>query len=79
LSGFCSREFDAKVKHASVLQAQDQDAAAKLWAEVDRDLTNLAPLVPTYTPRNVDLVSKRVGNYQHHPLFGVLLDQLWVR
>jgi len=79
LSGFCSHEFEAKLKHAIVLQAQDQDAAAKLWTEVDRDLTNLAPLVPTYTPRNVDLVSKRVGNYQHHPLFGVLLDQLWVR
>jgi peptide/nickel transport system substrate-binding protein len=79
LSGFCSREFDAKLKHASVLQAQHQDAAAKLWAEVDRDATNLAPVVPTYTPRTVDLVSKRVGNYQHHPLFGVLLDQLWVR
>jgi YVTN family beta-propeller protein len=79
LSGFCSRKFDAKVKRASVLQAQDQDAAAKLWAEVDRNLTNAAPQVPTYTPRNVDLVSKRVGNYQHHPIFGVLLDQLWVR
>jgi peptide/nickel transport system substrate-binding protein len=79
LSGFCSREFDAKLKHASVRQGQDQDAAAKLWADVDRDATNLAPLVPTYTPKNLDLVSKRVGNYQHHPLFGVLLDQLWVR
>jgi YVTN family beta-propeller protein len=79
LSGFCSREFEAKLKRASVLQARDQNAAAKLWAEIDRDATNLAPLVPTYTPRNVDLVSKRVGNYQHHPLFGVLLDQLWVR
>ncbi len=78
-SGFCSREFDAKVKHATVLQAQDPHAAAKLWTEVDRDLTDLAPLVRTYTPRNVDLVSKRVGNYQHHPLFGVLLDQLWVK
>jgi YVTN family beta-propeller protein len=79
LSGFCSRELDAKIKHASVVQAQDQDAATKLWAEVDREATNLAPLVSTYTPRNVELVSKRVGNYQHHPLFGVLLDQLWVK
>jgi peptide/nickel transport system substrate-binding protein len=79
VSGICSRELDAKIKHASVVQAQDQDAAAKLWAEVDREATNLAPVVPTYTPRNVDLVSTRVGNYQHHPLFGVLLDQLWVR
>jgi len=35
--------------------------------------------VPGTTPRNVDLISKQVGNFQHHPLFGVLLDQLWVR
>jgi ABC-type transport system substrate-binding protein len=68
LSGFCSPAFDAKLKQASALEAQDRDAATKLWVEVDRDATNLAALVPTYTPRNVDLVSKRVGNYQHHPL-----------
>jgi hypothetical protein len=35
--------------------------------------------VATNNPRNVDLVSKRVGNFQHHPLFGVLLDKLWVK
>jgi peptide/nickel transport system substrate-binding protein len=62
-----------------VLQAEDQDAGAQAWAQVDRAATDLAPWVPTITPRNVDLVSKRVGNYQHHRLFGVLLDQLWVR
>ena len=78
-SRFCSRELEAKLKRATALQARDQAAASKLWADVDRDATDLAPLVPTHTPRNIDLVSKRVGNYQHHPLFGVLLDQLWVR
>jgi peptide/nickel transport system substrate-binding protein len=78
-SRFCSRTFDAQLKHASVLQTHDQDAASKLWAEVDRHATDLAAVVPTHTPRNVDLVSTRVGNYQHNPLFGVLLDQLWVR
>jgi hypothetical protein len=30
-------------------------------------------------PRNAALVSKRVGNYQSHPLLGTLLDQLWVK
>ena len=25
------------------------------------------------------LVSRRVGNYQYNPQWGVLLDQLWVR
>ena len=79
LSGFCSRELDAKIRHASVLQARGQDSAAQLWAEADRDVTKFTPLVSTFTPRNVDLVSKRVGNYQRHALFGVLLDQLWVR
>jgi hypothetical protein len=29
--------------------------------------------------RNVDFVSKRVGNHQYNPQWGVLLDQLWVK
>jgi len=57
----------------------DQASAAALWTKIDRDATDLTAIVPTYTPRSVDLVSKRVGNYEHHPLWGVLLDQLWVR
>jgi hypothetical protein len=27
----------------------------------------------------VDFVSKRLGNYQRHPEFGLLIDQVWVR
>jgi peptide/nickel transport system substrate-binding protein len=38
-----------------------------------------APVVPTYNRSNVDFVSERVGNYQYHPQWGVLLDQLWVK
>jgi hypothetical protein len=30
-------------------------------------------------PSDVVFVSKRVGNYQHNPQAGVLLDQLWVK
>jgi hypothetical protein len=36
-------------------------------------------MVPTYNRQNVDLVSERVGNYQYHPQWGPLLDQLWVK
>jgi hypothetical protein len=53
VSRFCSPELEAKLKHATALQAEDQVAAAKLWAEVDRETTNLAELIPTYTPRNM--------------------------
>jgi hypothetical protein len=27
----------------------------------------------------VDFISARVGNYQFHPQWGLLLDQLWVK
>jgi hypothetical protein len=34
--------------------------------------------VPLFTPRLLDLTSRRVGNYQVNQ-GAVLLDQLWVR
>jgi hypothetical protein len=35
--------------------------------------------VPLYNPSAVTALSARVGNYQYHPFWTVLLDQLWVR
>ena len=78
-SRFCSRSLDAEIRSAVSLQSRDQTSAASAWAKIDREATGTAAVVPMFTPRSVDLVSKRVGNYQHHPLFGVLLDQLWVK
>ncbi len=78
-SRFCSAAFNRKLEQAEAVQTRDPGAAAKLFGRLDRDATDQAIWVSTFTPRNIDLVSKRVGNYQHHPLFGVLLDQLWVR
>ena len=35
---------------------------------------------PLFTPKQVDFLSKRVGNYQYSPSgLGMLIDQLWVR
>ncbi len=78
-SRFCSAAFDRKIERANAVQTRDPSAAAELWGQIDRDATDQAIWVSTLTPRSVDLVSKRLGNYQHHPLFGVLLDQLWVK
>jgi peptide/nickel transport system substrate-binding protein len=76
---FCSAPFERTFAGAKAAQSRDPSAAAKLWADLDRTATDEAAWVPGTTPRNVDLISKQVGNFQHHPLFGVLLDQLWVR
>jgi hypothetical protein len=35
--------------------------------------------VPLYNPQALTALSERVGNYQYHPFWQVLLDQLWVR
>jgi hypothetical protein len=35
--------------------------------------------IPLVNPKDVVFVSKRVGNYQRHPVLGTLISQLWVR
>ncbi len=78
-SGFCDPALDRRIDRAESLQATQPAQAAALWARLDRELTDRAVWLPTVTGRSTDIVSRRVGNYQYHPLWGVLLDQLWVR
>ena len=64
---------------AIAAQAQNPAEATTLWQQVERALLAQAPFVPTYTRSNVDLIAKRVGNFQYNPQWGVLLSQLWVQ
>lgn len=79
LGRFCDRAIDAKIRRALKLQERDPAAANESWAAIDRELTDQAPRVFLYTQYSADFVSKRVGNYQHHPVWGTLVGQLWVR
>jgi peptide/nickel transport system substrate-binding protein len=76
---FCDRGFDRKAARALNLYATDPEGAARMWAQLDRELVDKAPYVPLFNPRWPLLASKRVGNWQYHPSGQVLLDQLWVR
>ena len=78
-SEFCNRSIDRQLDHAGAVQAQDPPAARALWQRIEREILALAPIVPMYNRQDVDLLSKRVGNYQFHPQWGTLIDQLWVR
>jgi peptide/nickel transport system substrate-binding protein len=78
-SELCDRSIDAQIAQATSVQALDPAQGSVLWQRVERSLLELAPMVPTYNRQNVDLVSERVGNYQYHPQWGPLLDQLWVK
>jgi YVTN family beta-propeller protein len=76
---FCDEAIDRRIGRALELQERDPAAANRSWAALDRDLTDVAPWIFLYTPHSEVFVSSRVGNYQHHPLWGVLFAQLWVR
>lgn len=76
---FCDREVDAKIDRAEALQATDPYAAGRLWARIDRMIVDRAPWVPLLNPKTSVFLSERLGNYQVHPQWGPLLDQLWVR
>ena len=78
-SEFCDPAVDRQITRAAALQATDPQAAAAWWAQLDRQLTNRAVFLPTVTPNEVDLLSRRAGNFQYNPVWGALIDQLWVR
>jgi peptide/nickel transport system substrate-binding protein len=64
---------------AADLRASDPARANALWAEADRMVVDRAAAVPLVNQHVVGFVSERVGNYQLHPQWLTLLDQLWVR
>jgi YVTN family beta-propeller protein len=77
---FCDPKIDRQIGKALSAQAQSPDAARGAWEKVDRETVQEAPWVPLVNPQSVDVLSKRVGDYQYSPDgLGVLIDQLWVR
>jgi YVTN family beta-propeller protein len=74
---FCSAAFNQRLAHAGATAASSGSNAP--WTAFDRYATELAPVIPFLNLKAVDFVSKRLGNYQHHPEFDLLVDQVWVR
>jgi YVTN family beta-propeller protein len=76
LAEFCDRGFERRIDAALGARGRDGDAR---WRDVYAYLARSAPAAPLVNRRGAVFTSARLGNYQHHPLFGVLLDQVWVR
>ena len=76
---FCDRSYDRRLARLRREEVSNPEAAARLTEELEREAVDKAPWAPLLTPQLVDVVSKRVGNYQSNPYIGILLDQLWVR
>jgi peptide/nickel transport system substrate-binding protein len=79
IAAFCDQAIQAKMTQASNMQLTNLAGANELWAQVDHEVTDQAPWVDLYNPKQIDFLSKRVGNYQWNPQWYILIDQLWVQ
>ena len=76
---FCDPQVDALASQAQAAQLTDPAAARRLWAQADHIVAGQAPYVPILNYGQAGFVSSRVRNYQESPVYGPLLDQMWIR
>jgi YVTN family beta-propeller protein len=76
---YCNPRLDREMQQATQLELRNPLRSRALWESVDRQLTDAAVWVPTVTPREVDLTSNRLHNYEYNPVWGFLADQSWLQ
>jgi peptide/nickel transport system substrate-binding protein len=74
----CDADLDGRMARALSLQQREPRRADAMWASTDRRIVDEALAIPLLSGRGFFFVSERLGNFQHHPVFGVLYDQVWV-
>jgi peptide/nickel transport system substrate-binding protein len=75
----CDQRLDGQMHRASALTLRDPERSAQLWARADRTITRDALWVPTVNVRAVELASRRLRQYEYHPVWGFIADQAWLR
>jgi peptide/nickel transport system substrate-binding protein len=78
IAAFCDKSIQAQMTQAEN-EGSNPDAANAIWQKVDHEMTDQAPWVDLFNPKQIDFLSKRVGNYQWNPQWYILIDQLWVK
>ena len=76
---FCDPSIDRKIEKALAEQSTKPQAARRLWQRIERETVDQAPWVPLVSPKIINVLSKRTGNFQYNPMWQMLIDQLWVK
>ena len=66
-------------RQAKSTELTDPPEALSLWGQVDRQIMDDAPVVPTANEVIDAFTSTRVGNVQTTPVVPMLLGQMWVQ
>jgi peptide/nickel transport system substrate-binding protein len=79
IAEFCDKGIQAQMDRAGKVGLTDPAGANKIWAQVDRRVTDQAPWVAMFNPKLLDFVSKRVKGYVFSPQWYFMLDQASVK
>ena len=79
IAGWCEKAVDAEMKQAMLTAVTDDAAANKMWAKIDKEVTDAAPAVALFQPKQVDVISKRLGNFVYTDQFKMLFSAAWVK
>ena len=79
IAGFLDPKIDGVMKETMALAVTDLKAANKKWAEIDRMVTDASPAVALFTPKRLDFISARLGNYVWSDQFRMILSEAYVR
>jgi peptide/nickel transport system substrate-binding protein len=79
IAEFCDKKIQAEMDRAGKIGITNAAKANKLWAQVDKEVTDQAPWVSMYNPKYIDFLSKRVKGYQFSPQWYFLIDQASVK
>ena len=79
IPGLCDKELDAEMARAMSTAITDPKAAAAIWAGVDRRVTDGASVAVLINPKQLDFVSKRLGNYTFSGQTYFMFAKAWVK
>ncbi len=79
IAGWCDKGVQAEMDAALLQGVTDPEGANKAWAQIDKEVTDASPAAAMFTPKHLDFVSKRVGNFQFNSEFYWMVTQSWVK
>jgi peptide/nickel transport system substrate-binding protein len=78
IAEYCSQTIQSQITQAEAAATTNPTQAASLWTQIDHELTQQAPWVDLYNPKQIDFLSSTVHGYQWSPQWYILYDQLWL-
>src|SRR5260370_12748041 len=73
IAELCVPSLQAQMNQAESLELSNPAAASQLWAQADHNMTNQAPWVALYNPKQIDFLAKNVHGYQWYPQWFILI------